>query len=65
MSADGRIERARLLYERAVFGGDASAVAVAERSRTGTAASLPPRTTWWKQPTQNSDSPSPRTSPSA
>jgi hypothetical protein len=25
-----RIERARLLYERAVFGGDASALAIAE-----------------------------------
>ena len=31
MSAEDRIERARLLYERAVFGGDASAVATADR----------------------------------
>ena len=31
MSADERIERARLLYERFVFGGDSSVLAVADR----------------------------------
>ena len=35
-----------------------------ERSRNGIAVPSPRRTTWWKTPTQNSDSPSPRTSPS-
>ena len=40
MSAEGRLERARLLYERAVFGGDASALAVAERELDGVEADL-------------------------
>ncbi len=31
MHADGRIEQARLLYERAVFGGDAGLLATADR----------------------------------
>src|ERR1035438_1594203 len=31
VSADERIERARLLYERFVFGGDSSVLAVADR----------------------------------
>jgi tetratricopeptide (TPR) repeat protein len=40
MSAEGRIERARLLYERAVFGGDASAVASADRELNAVEADL-------------------------
>lgn len=40
MSTDERIERARLLYERAVFGGDASALAVAERELDAVEADL-------------------------
>ncbi len=35
-----------------------------DRFSTGTAVSLSPRTTWWKQPAQNSASPSPRSLPS-
>jgi tetratricopeptide (TPR) repeat protein len=40
MSAEDRINRARLLYERAVFGGDASALAIAERELNGVEADL-------------------------
>lgn len=40
MSTDGRIEQARLLYERAVFGGDASALASAERELDAVEADL-------------------------
>jgi tetratricopeptide (TPR) repeat protein len=40
MGADERIEQARLLYERAVFGGDASALAGAERDLNGVEADL-------------------------
>lgn len=40
MSTDERIERARLLYERAVFGGDASALATAERELNAVEADL-------------------------
>lgn len=40
MSAEDRIERARLLYERAVFGGDASVLATAERELDGLEADL-------------------------
>jgi hypothetical protein len=40
MTAEGRIDRARLLYERAIFGGDASALAVAERELNGVEADL-------------------------
>ncbi len=40
MSADERIERARLLYERAVFGGDAGALATAERELDAVEADL-------------------------
>jgi tetratricopeptide (TPR) repeat protein len=40
MSAEGRIERARMLYERAVFGGDPSALAIAERELDATEADL-------------------------
>lgn len=40
MSVDGRIERARLLYERAVFGGDADALATAERDLDAVEADL-------------------------
>ncbi len=40
MSTDGRIERARLLYERAVFGGDASSLASAERELDAVEADL-------------------------
>jgi tetratricopeptide (TPR) repeat protein len=40
MSADDRIERARLLYERAVFGGDATALATADRELDGVEADL-------------------------
>ncbi len=31
MSADERVERARLLYERFIFSGEASVLAVADR----------------------------------
>ena len=40
MTADGRIERARLLYEQAVFGGDADAVAAGERELDAVEADL-------------------------
>lgn len=40
MSADGRIEKARLLYERAVFGGDAAALVTAERELNAVEAEL-------------------------
>src|SRR5450755_1707084 len=40
MSAEDRIERARLLYERAVFGGDAGALATADRELDGVEADL-------------------------
>jgi tetratricopeptide (TPR) repeat protein len=40
VSADERIERARLLYERAVFGGDAGALATAERELDAVEADL-------------------------
>ncbi len=40
MSADERIEPARLLYERAVFGGDAGALATAERELDAVEADL-------------------------
>jgi tetratricopeptide (TPR) repeat protein len=40
MSVDGRTERARLLYERAVFGGDADALATAERDLDAVEADL-------------------------
>lgn len=40
MSADERIERAKLLYERAVFGGDAGGLATAERELSGVEADL-------------------------
>ena len=40
MSAEERIERARLLYERAVFGGDADALAIAERELNAVEADL-------------------------
>lgn len=40
MSAEERIDRAKLLYERAVFGGDASALAIAERELNGVEADL-------------------------
>lgn len=40
MSTEDRIELARLLYERAVFGGDASALAVAERELDAVEADL-------------------------
>jgi len=40
MSAEDRIEQARLLYERAVFGGDADAVAAAERELDAVEADL-------------------------
>jgi tetratricopeptide (TPR) repeat protein len=40
MSAEDRIEYARLLYERAVFGGDASALATADRELDGVEADL-------------------------
>ncbi|WP_067172007.1 tetratricopeptide repeat protein [Microtetraspora niveoalba] len=40
MSADDRIEQARLLYERAVFGGDTGAVAAAERELDAVEADL-------------------------
>jgi tetratricopeptide (TPR) repeat protein len=40
MSAEERIERARELYERAVFGGDAGALAVAERELSAVEADL-------------------------
>ncbi|MCW2919730.1 MAG: hypothetical protein JWN52_7798 [Actinomycetia bacterium] len=40
MSAEERIERARLLYERAVFGGDAGALAIAERELNAVEADL-------------------------
>jgi tetratricopeptide (TPR) repeat protein len=40
MSADDRIERARLLYERAHFGGDASALAIADRELDAVEADL-------------------------
>jgi tetratricopeptide (TPR) repeat protein len=40
MSVEDRIERARVLYERAVFGGDASALAVAERDLNAVEADL-------------------------
>ncbi len=40
MSAEDRIERARLLYERAVIGGDDSVLAVAERELNAVEADL-------------------------
>ena len=40
MSAEDRIERSRLLYERAVYGGDASALAAADRELDGVEADL-------------------------
>jgi tetratricopeptide (TPR) repeat protein len=40
MSGDDRIARARLLYERAVFGGDLGALAVAERELDAVEADL-------------------------
>jgi tetratricopeptide (TPR) repeat protein len=40
MSADERFDRARLCYERAVFGGDASVLAIAERELDGVEADL-------------------------
>ena len=40
MGADERIERARLQYERAVFGGDIAALATAERELDGVEADL-------------------------
>jgi tetratricopeptide (TPR) repeat protein len=42
MGADGRIERAGLIYERAVFGGDAAALATAERELDAVEADLAP-----------------------
>jgi tetratricopeptide (TPR) repeat protein len=40
MSADDRIERARLLYERSIFDGDASALAAADRELDAVEADL-------------------------
>ncbi len=40
MSADDRIERARVLYEQAVFGGDPAAPAIAERELDAVEADL-------------------------
>ena len=40
MHADGRIEQARLLYERAVFGGDAGLLATADRELDAVEAGL-------------------------
>lgn len=40
MSADERIDRARLTYERAFFGGNASGLAIAERELDGVEADL-------------------------
>ena len=40
MGADERIERAKLIYERAVFGGDAGALATAERELDAVEADL-------------------------
>jgi hypothetical protein len=40
MSAEDRIERARLLYERAVFDGDADALATSDRELDGVEADL-------------------------
>ncbi len=40
MSAEERLEQARLLYERAVFGGDASALAAADRNLDAVEADL-------------------------
>jgi hypothetical protein len=40
MSADDRIEAARLLYERAVFTGDADALTTADRELDGVEAAL-------------------------
>ncbi len=40
MSAEERIERARLLYERAVFGGEADALAMADRELNAVEADL-------------------------
>jgi tetratricopeptide (TPR) repeat protein len=40
MGGDDRIERARLLYERAVFGGDVGSLAVAERELDGVEADV-------------------------
>ena len=40
MSAEDRIERARLLYERAVYGGDADALATADRELDAVEADL-------------------------
>jgi hypothetical protein len=45
MSAD-RIERARLLYERSVFDGDASALAAADRELDAVEADLGCSATW-------------------
>lgn len=40
MSAEDRIERARLLYERAIFGGDVSVLATAEGELDGVEADI-------------------------
>src|ERR1700689_2876623 len=40
MSADERIEQARLLYERFIFGGDASGLAIADRELDAVEADL-------------------------
>ena len=40
MSAEERLEQARLLYERAVFGGDGSALAAADRNLDAVEADL-------------------------
>ena len=40
MGTDARIDRARLLYERAVFGGDVDGLAVADRELDGVEADL-------------------------
>jgi tetratricopeptide (TPR) repeat protein len=40
MCAEDRVERARLLYERAIFGGDASVLATADRDLDGVEADL-------------------------
>ena len=40
VGSDDRIERAGLLYERAVFGGDAGALATAKRELDGVEADL-------------------------
>jgi len=40
MSAEDRIERSRLLYERAVYGGDADALETADRELDAVEADL-------------------------